>query len=428
MRKASRSQGTGGVGAQWMVILLLALVALVPACKRSEQGQLPAVSGEAIKAKREEIKGFGLARAYPDQSKDSLALALEFSRPLVGTQDFDKLLTFAPGAVDKGSWSLDDDGKTLRFPFVQPNATYTVRISGKLTAADGSGARPRHRGEGVHRRTRPRGRLRLAGQRAAGAGEPRPAGGIGECRGSRRRIPARARRLAAEVLRRVPARRTQGQLGAGQRLRRQGAARQARQAGLRQPLRARRQAQRAHADLPAGAGHRRTAGAWPVLRGDEEDRPVQGRVRDRVLHRQRHRPAHARLQGQAVRAYGVARERRAGQHGRAEGARRPGRGDPEGQHRPARQRAAQLQARQRARAGRDARAATSRCCRSTSRRWTCPSSRSPAANRPGSTSSRGRAAICTGLAKRCACRRCCATTTASRWPRRARPRNPCSCG
>ena len=138
MRKSLWSQGIGGIHARWMMVLLLALAALLPACKRSEQGQLPAVSGEAIKAKREEIKGFGLARAYPDQSKDSLALALEFSRPLVGTQDFDKLLTFAPGAVDKGSWSLDDDGKTLRFPFVQPNATYTVRISGKLTAADGA--------------------------------------------------------------------------------------------------------------------------------------------------------------------------------------------------------------------------------------------------------------------------------------------------
>ena len=54
----------------------------------------------------------------------------------------------------------------------------------------------------------------------------------------------------------------------------------------------------------------RAAGARPVLRGDEAHRPVQRRVRDRVLHRQRPRPARARLQGQAVRARRVAADRR----------------------------------------------------------------------------------------------------------------------
>ncbi|MEP6633629.1 MAG: alpha-2-macroglobulin, partial [Luteimonas sp.] len=124
--------------AGWLLMVVLALAAALPGCKRSEQGQLPAVTGEAIQAKREAVKGFGLVRAYPDQSKDALTLAVEFSRPLVGTQDFDKLLTFDRAVGDKSSWSLDDDGKTLRFPFVQPNATYTLRISGKLTAADGT--------------------------------------------------------------------------------------------------------------------------------------------------------------------------------------------------------------------------------------------------------------------------------------------------
>ena len=81
--------------------------------------------------------------------------------------------------------------------------------------------------------------------------------------------------------------------------------------GLREPLRARRQEERARADLPAGAGHRRAAGARAVFRGDEARRHVQGRVRHRVLHRQRHRPARARLQGQAVRACRVAEKRRA---------------------------------------------------------------------------------------------------------------------
>jgi alpha-2-macroglobulin len=122
--------------AKWTFIVLLA-IGLV-ACKRGEQGQLPEASGEAVKAERAEVKGFALVRAYPDQGRDSLAIALEFSRPLVGTQDFDKLLTFAEPVGDKSSWALDKDGKTLRFPFVEANKDYTLRISGALTAADGS--------------------------------------------------------------------------------------------------------------------------------------------------------------------------------------------------------------------------------------------------------------------------------------------------
>jgi uncharacterized protein YfaS (alpha-2-macroglobulin family) len=122
--------------ARWIFVLLLA-VGLV-ACKRNPQGQVPEASGEPVKAQREQVKGFALVRAWPDQGRDSLAIALEFSRPLVGTQDFDKLLTFAEPVNDKSSWSLDKDGKTLRFPFVEPNRDYTLRISGALTAADGT--------------------------------------------------------------------------------------------------------------------------------------------------------------------------------------------------------------------------------------------------------------------------------------------------
>ena len=122
--------------AKWLFVLLLAIAAV--GCKRNEQGQLPTVSGEAIKAERQEIKGFALVRAYPDQGRDSLAIALEFSQPLVGTQDFDKLITFAEPVGDKSSWSLDKDGKILRFPFVEANKDYTLRISGNLVAADGN--------------------------------------------------------------------------------------------------------------------------------------------------------------------------------------------------------------------------------------------------------------------------------------------------
>lgn len=60
--------------------VLLAGVLLVPACKRDPAGQLPEVSGEAIRAERAEVEGFALVRAWPDQGRDSLAIALEFSR------------------------------------------------------------------------------------------------------------------------------------------------------------------------------------------------------------------------------------------------------------------------------------------------------------------------------------------------------------
>jgi alpha-2-macroglobulin len=117
---------------------LVLVLSLLPGCSNKETGQLPEVSGEAIKAKREEIKEFTVVRAYPDQDGDTLAIALEFSRPLVGTQDFDKLITFATSVDDKSSWKLDDSGKILRFPFVSVNTEYTFTISSKLAAADGS--------------------------------------------------------------------------------------------------------------------------------------------------------------------------------------------------------------------------------------------------------------------------------------------------
>ncbi|MFD0738041.1 alpha-2-macroglobulin [Lysobacter koreensis] len=115
------------------------LAALLAGCKRDHDGQLPAVSGEAIKAQRVAVQGFGLVAAFPDQKDEKLAIALEFSRPLVGTQEFDALLavTDAKGAVVKGGWVLDDGGKVVRFPHVQAGRDYTIAIKAGITAADG---------------------------------------------------------------------------------------------------------------------------------------------------------------------------------------------------------------------------------------------------------------------------------------------------
>nr|WP_243720447.1 alpha-2-macroglobulin [Luteimonas aestuarii] len=117
---------------------MVAMALAVGGCKRNESGQLPGLSGEAIRAEREVVEGFGLVRAWPDQRRGELAIALEFSQPLVGTQDFDALVSFETRPGRDGGWSLDEDGRTLRFPFAEPNRDYVLRISGALTAADGT--------------------------------------------------------------------------------------------------------------------------------------------------------------------------------------------------------------------------------------------------------------------------------------------------
>ncbi|QSX80048.1 alpha-2-macroglobulin family protein [Agrilutibacter solisilvae] len=127
----------------WLFAATLAVLAVV-GCKRDADGQLPEVTGEKIAAKREAVKGFALVAAYPDQDDDELALALEFSRPLVGTQEFDALIavTDKQGAPVKGSWVLDDEGedegKVLRFPHVEASRDYIVILRAGLTAADGT--------------------------------------------------------------------------------------------------------------------------------------------------------------------------------------------------------------------------------------------------------------------------------------------------
>ena len=46
-------------------------------------------------------------------------------------------MTGPKGETVSGSWALDEDGKTLRFPYVEADKNYTVRIKADLAAADG---------------------------------------------------------------------------------------------------------------------------------------------------------------------------------------------------------------------------------------------------------------------------------------------------
>lgn len=128
----------------WRAALLAGAFALLAltGCDRNKTGDLPAVSGEAVQAqKARAVAGFGLVNAYPDQHEGQVAVALEFSQPLVESQDFDKLIHVSDdkGAVVSGSWVLDEHARILRFPSVEAARDYTVKIdAGLLAAAGGS--------------------------------------------------------------------------------------------------------------------------------------------------------------------------------------------------------------------------------------------------------------------------------------------------
>ena len=128
------------VGAVLLALILLAVAGCNrPADKVPEvQGKKP-VAAEPAQPKEEKPQGFALASTSAEQYQGQLALSLEFTQALVGTQAFDTLIavTGPKGEDVKGSWALDEDGKTLRFPYVQANASYTVRLKAELAAADG---------------------------------------------------------------------------------------------------------------------------------------------------------------------------------------------------------------------------------------------------------------------------------------------------
>ncbi|HVT33631.1 MAG TPA: alpha-2-macroglobulin, partial [Rhodanobacteraceae bacterium] len=128
------------VGAVWLVFAAL----VAGGCNRPAdhvpdvQGKKP-VAAEAASPKQAAPKGFALASANAEPHDGQLALTLGFTEPLVGTQAFDTLIAVSgpKGETVQGSWALDEDGKTLRFPYVRADASYTVRIKGELAAVDG---------------------------------------------------------------------------------------------------------------------------------------------------------------------------------------------------------------------------------------------------------------------------------------------------
>ncbi|HEX5125062.1 MAG TPA: alpha-2-macroglobulin, partial [Rhodanobacteraceae bacterium] len=134
----SRSRHAGAL--VLVCALLLAAACNKPADKVPEvQGKKSVAAAEAPPPKAEAPKGFALASANAEQYEGQLALILTFSQAVVGTQAFDTLIAVSgpKGENVQGSWALDEDGKTLRFPYVQADASYTVRIKADLAAVDG---------------------------------------------------------------------------------------------------------------------------------------------------------------------------------------------------------------------------------------------------------------------------------------------------
>ncbi|MDE2256236.1 MAG: alpha-2-macroglobulin family protein, partial [Xanthomonadaceae bacterium] len=122
--------------------LAVAAVAVLLAGCSKQKSAVPLVQGKApiaAAAKPAAPQAFAVTSAHPEQYQGQLAIALEFAYRLAGAQAFDTLIEVkdAKGAVVNGSWALDEDGKTLRFPYIKADATYRIAIKGALAAADG---------------------------------------------------------------------------------------------------------------------------------------------------------------------------------------------------------------------------------------------------------------------------------------------------
>ncbi len=123
-------------------LLCLALVFATAGCGKSEA---PPPTARAAAAKpaaatpAQKPAGFALEESKSEMHEGALAIALNFTQQLAGSQAFDTMLqvTGPKGEAVTGSWALDENGRTLRFPFVEADKNYKVTIDATLAAADG---------------------------------------------------------------------------------------------------------------------------------------------------------------------------------------------------------------------------------------------------------------------------------------------------
>ncbi|MBS0432968.1 MAG: alpha-2-macroglobulin family protein, partial [Proteobacteria bacterium] len=122
-------------------LVALACALLLAACGKPESAppKLQGPPATASSTGKPHKAAFGLASAGSDTRDQRTELVLRFNAPLAAAQAFDSQIAVAGpnGETVSGSWSLDDDNETLRFPFVQPDRHYAVTLRAKLLAADG---------------------------------------------------------------------------------------------------------------------------------------------------------------------------------------------------------------------------------------------------------------------------------------------------
>ncbi|WP_395788476.1 alpha-2-macroglobulin family protein [Aquimonas sp.] len=122
----------------WMACALAAVITLaLGACGR-DAAPPPAVPATP-ELESASVQGFGLSRWGAERFDGRPALVLEFSQPLAVTQPFDEILsvTGPDGAAGSSGWTLDPDRTRLRYPYIEADRSYTVRIQGRLTASAG---------------------------------------------------------------------------------------------------------------------------------------------------------------------------------------------------------------------------------------------------------------------------------------------------
>ncbi|GLQ46931.1 hypothetical protein GCM10007862_19820 [Dyella lipolytica] len=122
-------------------LLFLVSLGLLSACHHHEAGS-PALQGAPAGSSSTHAAAtqpFSLLSASSQTTDSRTAIALHFSAVLASAQSFDQLIavTGPNGEVVSGSWGLQDDGKTLNFPFVNPDQHYAVVLHAGLLAADG---------------------------------------------------------------------------------------------------------------------------------------------------------------------------------------------------------------------------------------------------------------------------------------------------
>ena len=128
----------------WLRTVVIASVVALSACGKSESPSTPtavtpATIKPAAKVPAEKPAGFAVEDVKSEMHEGQLAIALTFTQNLAGAQAFDTLVhvTGPKGEAITGSWALDDNGKVLRFPFVEADKNYKIDLDAGLSAADG---------------------------------------------------------------------------------------------------------------------------------------------------------------------------------------------------------------------------------------------------------------------------------------------------